>query len=775
MADVSKSVEISYRADIKQLLESLKTIPGLTEKEAKSMVRGLDRQLKMASRSAQLAGSRSAAGMRQFGVSAKRAKSEVMKLRRESANLDRLTGELAAGLGELSPAAGEFASKASMIGGSLEAVFRALTLTNPWLIIAAATVAALGATYYAFSLEAKEAEKRMDEHRGAVKKTYDEYLIAAEKLRALKDEHLALQDAANLKVGMGIYDLSKTIREMQGLVSIEEEAEEATDKIRRKVTADFVASQVLKRDNILKTMEVYELQRVALVKAATEEGKTADALAAAKKKGTALRILMGTIRKTKGEVTALNKIIEKPLESSAWTELNQELTRLLGTFTSLFIAEKKGKKSGSGGGPSRAHRKYNNELRESIKLLADIGSQLTSQHSIIDGAEKSRKALIISNLQLRKKALDIQAKALFGEEKILLIQKSQSMAERIIRKQHQLKIDEIGEGLRLNNENLRLSKEAVSAAKERLNVLNKANPKYAKQKENKKAQLELAEATAKMEELQLTKFEAENRLRAQMAEQKINKELKYNEIQLKGQADIDKARQKAAKMAQTEREKEIRHMMDITDGFMKSANKIAGSQQELWARQTEKLEKRQLEAAERIDKMVETGVLTQSEGDERKAKMQDILGRKKLAAEMKIYKLNKATAIADVIFNSARAVSRMLAFPPPVGPILAAIAGAAAMAQIATIATAPAPTMHAGGMVPDERNITALKGEAVLNRAAVRNAGGPQGINRMNRGGGGDDKIIVIQPFKHFDRFVRASQRRGILAAQTRKTGSGGY
>ena len=155
--------------------------------------------------------------------------------------------------------------------------------------------------------------------------------------------------------------------------------------------------------------------------------------------------------------------------------------------------------------------------------------------------------------------------------------------------------------------------------------------------------------------------------------------------------------------------------------------------------------------------------------------MQDILGRKKLAAEMKIYKLNKATAIADVIFNSARAVSRMLAFPPPVGPILAAIAGAAAMAQIATIATAPAPTMHAGGMVPDELNITALKGEAVLNRAAVRNAGGPQGINRMNRGGGGDDKIIVIQPFKHFDRFVRASQRRGILAAPTRKTGSGGY
>jgi competence protein ComGC len=216
-------------------------------------------------------------------------------------------------------------------------------------------------------------------------------------------------------------------------------------------------------------------------------------------------------------------------------------------------------------------------------------------------------------------------------------------------------------------------------------------------------------------------------------------------------------------------------MQEITQNFLDSATSISQSQITVWQRQTDALSERQNEASKRLDKMVADGLITQADAEERKAKSEEILNKKRFETEMKIYKLNKATAIADVVFNSARAVSRMMAFPPPFGPLMAAAAGAAAMAQIATIASAPAPTMHAGGMVPDETQITALKGEAVLNRAAVRNAGGPEGIHKMNRGESSGEKIVVIQPFKHFDRFVRASQRRGILAQPTAKTGSGGY
>ena len=56
MADVNKSIEISYRADLKQLLNELKKMPGMSEQEAKKMVSQLDRQLKQAEKAAQRTG-----------------------------------------------------------------------------------------------------------------------------------------------------------------------------------------------------------------------------------------------------------------------------------------------------------------------------------------------------------------------------------------------------------------------------------------------------------------------------------------------------------------------------------------------------------------------------------------------------------------------------------------------------------------------------------------------------------------------------------------------
>ena len=55
MADVNKSVSISYKADMKDLFNNLKKIPGMTEEEAKKMVKALDRQLKATEKAAQKA------------------------------------------------------------------------------------------------------------------------------------------------------------------------------------------------------------------------------------------------------------------------------------------------------------------------------------------------------------------------------------------------------------------------------------------------------------------------------------------------------------------------------------------------------------------------------------------------------------------------------------------------------------------------------------------------------------------------------------------------
>ena len=52
MATEKKSIEISYKANISDLKAKLKSIPNITDQEAKKMVAALDRQLKQAEKAA---------------------------------------------------------------------------------------------------------------------------------------------------------------------------------------------------------------------------------------------------------------------------------------------------------------------------------------------------------------------------------------------------------------------------------------------------------------------------------------------------------------------------------------------------------------------------------------------------------------------------------------------------------------------------------------------------------------------------------------------------
>jgi hypothetical protein len=66
------------------------------------------------------------------------------------------------------------------------------------------------------------------------------------------------------------------------------------------------------------------------------------------------------------------------------------------------------------------------------------------------------------------------------------------------------------------------------------------------------------------------------------------------------------------------------------------------------------------------------------------------------------------------------------------------------------VAATPAPKLHTGGMVsrigeaPEVPRVL-LPGEAVLNRQAVQDVGGPSGVNRMNtrQGGTGGGMVVV--------------------------------
>lgn len=177
-----------------------------------------------------------------------------------------------------------------------------------------------------------------------------------------------------------------------------------------------------------------------------------------------------------------------------------------------------------------------------------------------------------------------------------------------------------------------------------------------------------------------------------------------------------------------------------------------------------------------IDNMVEAGVMSYGEGAQRKKKIEDELAVQLQTMKMREYRMNKASAVADIAFGLSKAIAQSLVLPPGVRGAQIAFLTALAGAQTAAVVSQPAPKFDVGGMVgqsdggPDVVNANLLRGEAVLDRATVDRLGGQQGVQALQNGGGVGSQVVIIQPFKHFDRYNRAMNQRMIQRA-----GSGGY
>ncbi len=119
----------------------------------------------------------------------------------------------------------------------------------------------------------------------------------------------------------------------------------------------------------------------------------------------------------------------------------------------------------------------------------------------------------------------------------------------------------------------------------------------------------------------------------------------------------------------------------------------------------------------------------------------------------KQFEINKATAIANAAVNTVLAASNAFgnAPNPIVGAVLAALATAVGIGQVAAIASKPPPTFHSGtsairaaDLAPDEGMARVRAGEAVASPQGVANLGGREAIDRANRGGGGGAAPIVV-------------------------------
>ena len=145
-----------------------------------------------------------------------------------------------------------------------------------------------------------------------------------------------------------------------------------------------------------------------------------------------------------------------------------------------------------------------------------------------------------------------------------------------------------------------------------------------------------------------------------------------------------------------------------------------------------------------------------------------------IKAQQRLFRVNQAAAVSNIVMEAAQAIAGALGLPPIIRGLTIASITAGAAAQTGIVMAETPPTADMGGMIgnrdilrPDENMVRVLAGEAVLDRATVDRIGGEEGLQRL-QAGGSMGNVVVVQPFKHFDRFIKQSNRTGVINKRNR-------
>ncbi len=147
----TETVDLEYRANISQLLSELKRLTPMSEKEFKSLAKGIDTQLKRTEKSAKRA--------------AKNNKKNFKGLEDAAGEADSVLQGLSATLDVIDPRLGAVARLAGDLSGGLEAAARAGSGLGLYLGAAGAAVTALGAAWFYLRQEEEKANDEIERSR----------------------------------------------------------------------------------------------------------------------------------------------------------------------------------------------------------------------------------------------------------------------------------------------------------------------------------------------------------------------------------------------------------------------------------------------------------------------------------------------------------------------------------------------------------------------------------------------------------------------------------
>jgi len=690
MADVNKSVEITLRANLKQLQQSLESIPNITKKEAQAMTRSLASEFNKAQKAAKKAaeeskkaakatsaaydqsGKKVGASFDKVAQDAKASAHEIKVSFEDAATGSNQLAEGAEALGtsmgaadlavsRLFPNLDAGAKKAlEMADGLATAAEQAIKGGPVTMALTAATIAGtaaynlytrstqLAAAQQKRLVEAqKEANAKLDEQfsivqgiTGDFKDANREYQLLTGQITQLEFDLASARDRSTEKTRQELEIQEKRIKEQERLVTILDKAEKGTSRLTAK-----------ERELLNTAMSISDN---ALVKQGIDaEGVTA-AQALVKFRGE----LLGRLQRERDFANAIVNRREQTLQAEE---------KLI-----------------------KAKDEYNKESEEEEKRQERLAK-----------AEQDRLEALARIQQIQAVGQSLADQRIASEDK----------ARQIIFNT----LDPIEKAIGLNSERLLQNKRLQESI----------------QQEIESAE-QLAKTDADRQAAAQVRIEGEQAIAALIMERQA--------IEKEGELEVANLKDELA-------EKEKQKQKEISDDRKKDLEDTIKS----------------------MELMQQSTVGTFANTIQTMTTIAEAAGNKNKAIIKALFVAQRVAAVGEVVFNTAKAITAAQAYPPPFNGLMIASATAASAAQMAAIFAQQAPQFHMGGMTPDESIAVVKAGEAVLDRSTVDRLGGEPGVNRLQNGQGGAPEVIVMNPYKHFDRFMTDRQRAGLSSRSARR------
>ena len=213
MAQENRTINIAYKADLKDLINKLKQMPNVTEAEAKKMVSALDRQLKQAEKAAKKSADASAKaarasaaaaarGAREFeemADAARRAEERLERVGEASGDIDRGFSSIGLALRGVNPQLAEAADGLADAFAVTEGLTMSFAALNPLVVAAGIAIGALTLGYVAHQAELEKVRETTLALRDAQKALIESQneqennlIDAASKLREQRLEYKLL-------------------------------------------------------------------------------------------------------------------------------------------------------------------------------------------------------------------------------------------------------------------------------------------------------------------------------------------------------------------------------------------------------------------------------------------------------------------------------------------------------------------------------------------------------------------------------------------------------